>query len=442
MKVRKLILQILLLLLIIPAPLQAASTDKERPVYIITHRVNDVDEIKPVLDQGVNGIEADFRYGGGARKTGWYLAHDTVLLSSETLDEWLNGLVEAIPGSSLSLLHIDIKTPDAPLDVLFNKIKNKVGNLRKIYDIGLVENGVQLDSIKDLILKDPNSVAAMGFDDSPKKVNQYFKENGYPLNKYWYEIGLAAGFVWSKAEQNWTRQAIKERDAGNGPKVVIWTFEKESTVKYWLNQGVDAILVNSSKAYGRAGAGSDADTHVDNAKKISEKNPNIKYGTPRDNPFLLASNRAAEPAPVKNKNTFPKIFKLYSVKTGKPMMVDKKKKWVYVDGRSGEKVLRFSRVKNPSGSGYALKALGIKNSSGKPMWLSCRNTTGAVKLYDSPKNAFYEFSGDLRKTRIKNTYHKQYLWVYDDSDLYISGTGASKKKESLWRVVDPTYHIK
>jgi hypothetical protein len=207
-----------------------------------------------------------------------------MLCKNRALDVWLNAVSQAPP----ALLHVDIKTPDAPLAELFDKLRSKLPSVNLIFDIGLVKDGKYLTAIKSRILNDPRSVAAMGFDDSPTDVNNFFQKEGYPLNKYWYEIGVAAGLVWSKTEQDWTREAIKARDAGLGPKVVIWSFENKSTVNYWLEQGVDGILVNSSQCFGLAGTGSDADVHVASAKQLT----NAEYGT-RSNAFGITTGSGA-----------------------------------------------------------------------------------------------------------------------------------------------------
>jgi PLAT/LH2 domain len=262
-----------------------SNSQSKRPVYVIAHRCNAGSWVKNVVQkQGVNAIEADFRYGTKDGVTGWFLAHDNLNGNREALDVWLNAVSQAPP----ALLHVDIKTPDAPLDELFDKLRSKLPSVNLIFDIGLVKDGKYLTAIKSRILNDPRSVAAMGFDDSPTDVNNFFQKEGYPLNKYWYEIGVAAGLVWSKTEQDWTREAIKARDAGLGPKVVIWSFENKSTVNYWLEQGVDGILVNSSQCFGLAGTGSDADVHVASAKQLT----NAEYGT-RSNAFGITTGSGA-----------------------------------------------------------------------------------------------------------------------------------------------------
>jgi hypothetical protein len=260
-----------------PVPTSPIGFSKSQ--YIVAHRCNVGSWAKNAVNkQGVNAIEADFRYGrpNVFVKKGWYLAHDDVLVDSVRLDKWLNDVSQL---SSLVILHVDIKTPDAPLDTLFDQLRAKLPNVYLIFDIGTVKNGKHLAKIRNKILQDDKAVAAMGFDDSPTNVNAFFQNEGYPLNKYWYEIGLAAGFTWSKQEEDWTREAIAARNAGKGPKVVIWTFENATSVKSWLKEGVDGILVNSSQCYGLAGAGSDANIHVQNAKN------NGRYGTTTDHPF-------------------------------------------------------------------------------------------------------------------------------------------------------------
>jgi hypothetical protein len=263
-----------------------SNSQSKRPVYVVAHRCNEGSwATNAVRKQGVNAIEADFRYGTKDGVTGWFLAHDNLNGNREALDFWLNAVSQAPP----ALLHVDIKTPNAPLAELFDQIRAKLPSVNLIFDVGLVKEGKYLTGIKSRILRDPKAVAAMGFDDSPTDVNNFFQNAGYPLNKYWYEVGLAAGFVWSKGEQDWTREAIKSRNAGIGPKVVIWTFENKSTVKYWLEEGVDAILVNSSVCYGLAGTGSDANVHVASAKNLN----NAEYGTPNSNAFGITSGNGS-----------------------------------------------------------------------------------------------------------------------------------------------------
>jgi hypothetical protein len=254
-------------------PIQAQSP--RGPVYVVAHRCNKTSwPVDAAKNHKVNAIEGDFIFS--ASKSDWYLGHDTLVTP---LDTWLDSLAQeaSTPNTSLALLYVDIKTPDAPLDALYDRIRAKLPTLELVFDIGLVKSGSYLAKIKNRILNDPKAVAAMGFDDSPTDVNDFFKKEGYPLNKYWYEIGLAAGFVWSAKEEKWAQEAINARNAGTGPKVAIWTFEKKSVVKDWLEKGVDAILVNSSYCFGRTTAfATDADEHVRTAQNL----PGVQYAKP------------------------------------------------------------------------------------------------------------------------------------------------------------------
>lgn len=260
-----------------------------RPVYIVAHRCNGKNMITPVVrDHGVNAIEADFMYNKNTKD--WRVIHDTMTNNAPKLAPWLAAVKNETgrSGSVLSLLHVDIKSPDAPLDVLYDQIRAALPKLYLLFDIGNVKYGVHLSKIKSRILRDHYAAVAMGFSDSPTDVNAFFKRNGWPMHKYWYEAGLTAALPWGETAKQWTRDAIKARNAGLGPKVIIWTFEKKSSVKYWLDQGVDAILVNSSKAYGRTTAfASDAPVHVETAKAMVS----TKYGTPSDNPLKIVRDR-------------------------------------------------------------------------------------------------------------------------------------------------------
>jgi hypothetical protein len=253
--------------------------------YVIAHRCNTSDWVKNALkNDKINAIEADFRFGKpvvGATAD-WYLSHDVVDVASHSLNLWLKGVTEVAP--QLSLLHVDIKSPEADLVDLYTRLRNKLPGVGLIFDFGVVASGKLYlkESIKQKIMADPLAVFAMGFDDSNTDVNQFFKDQGIPLNKYWYEIGANAAATWSAAEQQWAKDAVKARDEGTGPKVVLWSFESESGVNYWFKEGVDAILVNSSSCYGRTTAfATNADVHVKNAQERG------RFGVRGTNPFSL-----------------------------------------------------------------------------------------------------------------------------------------------------------
>lgn len=128
--------------------LPSNSQDQKRPVYIVAHRCNTGSgAVNAVKNQGVNAIEADFWYYNKE----WVVLHDNPAVSNPPkLDDWLDEVSKEAsrPGTPLALLHVDIKTPDAPLDQLFDRIRAKLPNINLIFDIGLVKDGTHLAKVK------------------------------------------------------------------------------------------------------------------------------------------------------------------------------------------------------------------------------------------------------------------------------------------------------
>ena len=113
------------------------------------HRVNDWDEIAVALGHGVNGIEIDICWGGGAlRSDDWYVSHNDADVcanaSAEHLDEWLGRLKNTLNNNStykkqFVALWIDIKDL-SDYDKLDKAVKtvhqaNLPFNTKVIYDL-------------------------------------------------------------------------------------------------------------------------------------------------------------------------------------------------------------------------------------------------------------------------------------------------------------------
>jgi len=101
----------------------------------------------------------------------------------------------------------------------------------------------------------------------------------------------------------------------------------------------------------------------------------------------------------------------------------KNNRWVYC--RAGDPVT-FILVGDPDKGFY------LRTAEQSSLFLSYREVTGAVKLFDSPKQAEYK----LEKVKegvyaIKNLHWNQYLWVKGDSP-YLTGAGNPNEPHSQW----------
>ncbi|MEZ5944488.1 MAG: hypothetical protein R3C18_24125 [Planctomycetaceae bacterium] len=116
----------------------------------------------------------------------------------------------------------------------------------------------------------------------------------------------------------------------------------------------------------------------------------------------------------------PKFVRIKSQHTQKYMRTDSDK-WIYADA-SSEGAIIFETIRDGGNYYFKVKGTGV--------YLSYRDSTGAVKLYDSGDDASYEIKGGSTMT-IRNVYHDQYMWV-DGKAPYITGAGAGKGDEKRW----------
>jgi len=72
-------------------------------------------------------------------------------------------------------------------------------------------------------------------------------------------------------------------------------------------------------------------------------------------------------------------------------------------------------------------------SAKAPLFLSYRESTGAVKLYSTAKQAQYKLDKQSGKRTIYNTYWKDYMWLSGDSP-YITGKGDPKNDNAQWEI--------
>ena len=287
---RKLGLLSHLSLYLLPFTISFSHADCLQPVYIIAHRCNTDGDVSDVVsNQGINAIEADFSYGKplvGADPR-WVVDHDGVFTFSTDLNDWLDDV--AATSSTLSLVIFDIKDPDGPLDQLYDKARAKLGaDINLLFSIGDYESRNQFDQIKSRLENDPRAGAAIDFlvdDETQAKVQSFFISKG--ITKYWYGDGFNAATVTPASVIRNVDDGIAlrdgEGDCGGFHGVYTWTYEKESSIKGFLDKGVNGIFLNAAECFGRldpAGAWDPKD-----AAAYAKTLPGKKFATRSDNPF-------------------------------------------------------------------------------------------------------------------------------------------------------------
>ena len=271
----------------------------QQPVYVIAHRCNDPgDPHKAVFDEKVNAIEADFRWGRptvGADDR-WTVEHDAFVFDWSTqLDDWLDvvALETKNPQSGLALIVLDIKTPDGPIVDLYHRVRNKLGSdINLMFSVGSFTGGTaNLVKLRDLLNADPRAGAAIDFltgEENQNDVQAFFKDNN--MDKYWFGDGIfAASTVFGSIEKN-VADGMALRDAETNCSafhgVYTWTYEEKDKIQWYLNQGVNGIIVNTNACYQFVNpAGPEV---IDSAEEVvawAKAVPGRKFATKADNPF-------------------------------------------------------------------------------------------------------------------------------------------------------------
>jgi hypothetical protein len=276
---RPVLIVLVALLVVVPARESAAACSQPR--YVIAHRCNGQNDVSSVVaEEGVNAVEADFRFGrpNVFVDKQWYISHDaTVYAWSLTADEWLADVKNAVNAGQLALIILDIKTPDASLRDLYQKVRNALGpDVNLIMSIGEWDDRQNFEQLLAFDVSwnwETHHLPALTDDRhlglaldylksgvSQDMVRNYFATHGFP--RYWFADGYAAGFATPTSVDANIHDGIRLRDEGcggaDGEKalhgVYTWTYEKRSSIEERLGWGVNGIFVNASQCYGHAGA--------------------------------------------------------------------------------------------------------------------------------------------------------------------------------------------
>lgn len=257
--------------------------------YIIAHRCNgETNGTDVVSARGVNAIEADFSYAAPTAFDAqeWLVVHDTPTAFSTKLQPWLNSVATA-PGT-LALVIFDIKTPEGPLQELYDKARATLPpDLRLLFSIGgaIANNtGDNFAKLTYRVQNDPLAGISSDEIDSPYEVETYLY--GYGYNKIWYGDGVFAAGSSSRVTTN-VNNGLALRGCGI-KGVYTWTYEAESSIKSWLNAGVNGIFVNAPECFGYASPATAWDPAL--AVAYAKTLAGHTFATRTDDPFATPSS--------------------------------------------------------------------------------------------------------------------------------------------------------
>ena len=211
----------------------------KRPVWIIAHRCNDLDDIAVASRKGANAIECDVTSWGN----NFVVKHGSIDFEVPTLADWLRELTKHAP--EFHVLYIDYKGPNysakagARLAECLRNAKVPDSNIRVILSIADFKHRRFFGKIpKELWL-------APQFDcsNSPAKCRSFFMESGF--SHAWYGDGITSlWFEPGRVVRN-IKKAIALRNSGTVIRgVVVWTLDRPESMEKYLRLGVNAILSN------------------------------------------------------------------------------------------------------------------------------------------------------------------------------------------------------
>ena len=129
--------------------------------------------------------------------------------STPHLDPWLSKVAGTVP--RLSLVIFDIKTPEGPLDNLYDRARTNLPGINLLFSIADYAKRDEFRKIKDRINRDPRAGVAFDENADPADVRDFFESNGY--FHFWYGDGVnATGLGRAASSIEWNVDtALEER---------------------------------------------------------------------------------------------------------------------------------------------------------------------------------------------------------------------------------------
>ncbi|MFK8009391.1 MAG: hypothetical protein AB8H03_23725 [Saprospiraceae bacterium] len=228
------------------------NTDN-RPVYVIGHRCNDVEDIGIAISKGANALECDLQYNESSNQI--FVNHD--LESGTTFQQWLAGakIIKDQNPTKFALIIFDCKfaasissmdkLADVMVDVRTN-VRNFLNNdstsakINTVYSIASFDHRAGFNKIKDGL--ESHEGIAIDQSDEPAAVQSFFADNS--VNNCWYGDGIAS--IIPKNVFPEIKEGGELRDQNEIiKKVYVWTLAKESSISEFINSAhTDGVMVN------------------------------------------------------------------------------------------------------------------------------------------------------------------------------------------------------
>lgn len=235
-----------------------AAHHRQRSVYVVAHRCNDLTSVESALANGANAIECDVRSSDEGRS--WCVDHDLCALWSTSFVAWLRATALAFNRyPDACLLIVDIKTPTSNFIELLEMIDQQLpANVDVVLSVATV---VDYDRARastplwtpDTTLSTTGSRYFMVQIDEDRVGRALTRLRADQLRSAWLSAGVCVVCPGEERVLEATRAAIRVRDdpslreATPGLRVGVWTYERpESIRRYLIDVGVDSIVVTQA----------------------------------------------------------------------------------------------------------------------------------------------------------------------------------------------------
>lgn len=215
-----------------------------RPFYAIDHKATEIVEVRKALEAGANAVECDIRYFDNRL---WVEHDDTD--SEVRLDHWLDGVrnLANAYGDQFALVIFDIKEEGMSAHRVWQlreqvrtRLTDSTG-LNVIFSVAELGRGDMFDQIHD----DLGAREALSIDehDSALAVVEFFRQHG--VNNNCFGNGTSAYGIEGSGIRDSLSDAIwYKRLYGFISLVYVWTIDAKSSMRRWIDAGVDGMLTN------------------------------------------------------------------------------------------------------------------------------------------------------------------------------------------------------
>lgn len=243
------------------------SINVKRPFYVMAHMLNDINQVKPAVDSGVNLVETDVYFENGLPTRmhhGYPCDFARVCGDSTEIKTYLYGIYKLTKKPVGLLFDLKLqylnktdfynagkKLAEYIFDILYNK--GTINKPKSIISLSTTDDGDFLDGFRshpkwNTFLNDNVAfeVSFMSLEGDAQRVADFFKNKG--VTKRWYGNGIS-NFILYELDRKDMINATNIRDTtcmnnSRLDKLWYWTADRESVWGDLIKLGIDSICTN------------------------------------------------------------------------------------------------------------------------------------------------------------------------------------------------------